>query len=452
MKIPIKPHLGTYQWMPAVSDSFLPFNLYIKETSSDVRVPVTERIVKKNRVYYKITFADRKYLVTTQRVRSEITLPYEGYRIFDDLADYKAPFVLVNTVDEPRSEKSQVFQVRKKLLLAHSVVQDSGGFQLISSDQTNFIDPLKVINSHNKWADYGVCLDVPAGVFNPTDDELDRLAKILALNNKVFDQNKKPGLRLLNVSHGFTISQRLRFIRTVRNSSSAWCIGGLKSQFGLGGLIRVNLKTFSAHIMAAVLESKGENFFHVLGVGSIAQMVVCAAIAKKFGVLVTSDTSTWLQAAANCRLLTENGMVKLESPDLGHQFLPCACKACHQARYSYLYRQIPALLEQHNVELILRLSRSANRLVSREDWQGIVPNMIKEYGINASKRNLFRELSSALRFVQSVSKLSDITRQGDFPLAAQKNSLWGTTRRSEALQTKLGAIIRNYSEYHNEKI
>lgn len=95
------------------------------------------------------------------------------------------------------------------------VLGDSGGAQLYSG-KINYIDPNHVIQWYNKAVTVGMALDIPPREADQSDNRvLKACAMAQAKSNAIYESQRREGLKLFNVVHGFDLQQTRDYMQRV---------------------------------------------------------------------------------------------------------------------------------------------------------------------------------------------------------------------------------------------
>jgi tRNA-guanine family transglycosylase len=248
----------------------------------------------------------------------------------------------------------------------HRIFGDSGGAQLRFGSSV-FVNPYEVIEAYNDVVDLGVALDVAP---RPTDNKLkgafEAAASIQSNNNKIFAENAREDLVLLNVAQGYSIDKKLEWADRVQNDRfTGWAFGSAESDF--------NLCTLNfAGMISKLPESE---HYHIFGVGSPYSIAVFAYLGKWTNYL-TSDSTTYIQAGRFRRRFnfTKEGRIdtqvlsktKVKMRTTKLNVLDCNCAVCKALKYSSAFDLncgvLAELLIYHNAVAIANYSHFCNNL------------------------------------------------------------------------------------------
>lgn len=444
------PAVG-YFWVPAAADYATNISLV---TLPGLSPQVNSKVITKDRGSGRAYgFKDARLLLAspTFKLKPELAEHTTAISFPGQVNLYrkKMPVCLVNAVDAPTSTKSNLHQERMNLRSNYDVIQDSGGFQIISK-RVEFIDPADVVRLHNEYADYGVCLDVPAGPFNPSDKDTERLGVLLGLNNDVMLSKLAKGTHLINVSHGKTLSQRRLWLRGAhRKNIKALCVAGLRSYVDSKGFFQVPPETFAAHLLFCVLYERVP-FYHVLGTSTIWQMALMARVAWIYKVLITSDSASYKQLAISGKYYGwGNVLNKVGPPARNHEPIACSCPFCRKFRYTFVYQDYTSAMIHHNAWYLVEQSTLVNSLahLPTEDF---LRSMSQEFPGFKKNNPTFEK---AVRLIDSNPSIKSLERSSFSFRTKTANALFNTTSAEVARRHKqLEAIFQRYSEYHRTKI
>jgi hypothetical protein len=185
------------------------------------------------------------------------------------------------------------------------VVMDSGGAQL-KIGTADYVDPRKVIEVMNSSANAGFSLDVPPrlGVDLRDESTLKALAYLQVRNNKIFLEERRPDLALLNVLHGVSKDEQTRWFDTVyADGFQGYALGIDDSNDVLSG------------VRGAIMlheNLKGQDFWlHVFGVSGPKMIPALAWFGRVHG-RVSSDSSSWYEGSRRAKYfeLNKDGYMK----------------------------------------------------------------------------------------------------------------------------------------------
>lgn len=433
-----------YYWVPAAVDYgiFQYVTVLHNEGAPSVRY-------KSNDGTHLFRFHDRRVAISYRKSNvhgdtKDVSLAEVKDEVFPDL-----PLVLVNAHDgADLSLESGVHKKRKELAQRYAIIQDSGGFQIISK-QLPFIDPSEVVSLHNKYADLGVCLDVPAGPFSYNPRNHAKLATILALNNQVMLKNKRKGLRLVNVGHGTTISHRRHWMEiSASDEINFLCVGGLRTFLGPRGMTEVPPEAFVGHLIFSILFSP-KRAYHVLGVSAPWQMALMARVAEKFKVLIVSDSaSAKLMSKSGLFYQTTGALESIGKPVANHELMPCACPTCSLLKYRYIGQRCPPVLTHHNIWVTMNQAtvfRKAARLPVEEALN------LYESEILRLKERIRLGFQRAMRLIEAIDSPAHFKKH-DYPFRDKRNASLFMAPDVKKRERHFQNIVKAYSEYHGVKI
>jgi hypothetical protein len=282
-------------------------------------------------------------------------LPTAKGELFNVRDQLKSPFGLINWLDNPD----------KTFIKNHILIQDSGGFQ-IAVGREEFISPACLLEAH-KGIDLGVSLDIPLIAFSGRELEKDQLARLVSVTrntNKYLENNGYKSY--LNVNHGATIRERLKWLELSRKGvahGAGLSIGGFRTS----SKAYVHPKAFASAAVELIKES-GYKYFHFLGATAGWQMVILSAIAARHKVVITSDSSTWVQLAISATMFDRNFNVydvATRGSPLAKRKLNCDCFICKQVEWEYPYSQQTQLILAHNLLMMDKVAAEIKEIYQR---------------------------------------------------------------------------------------
>jgi hypothetical protein len=234
-----------------------------------------------------------------------------------------------------------------------TVIGDSGGFQYVSG-KADWINPATLGKWYSKNVDAGMQLDIPLTV----SVDKKQLKSFVDLQNEVstiIRDNLSPHVDLINVTHGKTLDQRLRYkdlVEAKHGDLNRLALGGMRS-FGPLGL---------AYTLAKVAnEGKRYSQYHLLGITSSEMFPVLIAMGEmgKNPPHITSDSATHKMSANNRKQFMQYELGKLRTYDQGmeslkysipsdklgvkpsimqmgpmvNNFFTCSCPVCSNIKY-----------------------------------------------------------------------------------------------------------------------
>jgi hypothetical protein len=342
-----------YYLAPAVFDQTLPAHIRTTPTYNKHFEYKTKKHKEGNFTSYHFNTPTQDTLILTE---SYLSVAKPGIKTFNLRDQLKTPFGLINWLDRPK----------KDLLRGHLLIQDSGGFQL-AVGREDFISPADLLNAH-KDIDLGVSLDIPLTAFNGnelTDVQLKRLASVTSRTNKYLEDNGYKSY--LNVNHGATIRERLKWLEASRKGvkhGAGLSIGGFRST----AKAYVDPRAFASAAVALIKES-GYRYFHFLGATAGWQMVILAALAARYKVVITSDSSTWIQMGISATIYDNNfGLVDIapRGSPLAHRYLNCNCFVCEKVKWEYVYSQNVQMALGHNLLIMDKVAAEVKDIFLRD--------------------------------------------------------------------------------------
>lgn len=245
------------------------------------------------------------------------------------------------------SEKSSL-SYDKSMFLPRKMFMDSGGFLLLVGT-TDFIDPIDLAHTYNKYANLGMALDVPLGPISlQTKERVELHAHIQRLNTKVLKKHLDKSVTLYNISHGSTDEIRTRYMDIVQDPDlNHWACAGSTGAKGATPFDRL-------YSILTTIDNAGINklkSLHVLGVASTTFIPALAWLGKY--VDLSSDASSAMKFASNYVAVEFHGMRilpiyvgkntstkgKLKTETFFPEFA-CSCNVCHALGSTELFHNI----------------------------------------------------------------------------------------------------------------
>jgi len=268
------------------------------------------------------------------------------------------------------------------------LIGDSGGAQL-KGGSSDWIDPYRVIDWHNRVVDIGATLDVPPRPIDHGDNRVIRaLAEVQLRNNKIFLEHKRKDLKLFNVIHGYDHQQSSDWAKHVANDEFyGWAAGA--DNYGS------DLANFR-NLLTAILEQPRVPHYHFFGVSGGQRMPAIAWIGSYVD-CITADSTVYLQGT-NKMMYWLTPDMKLKQLNVGDKStlywdhltpLPCSCEACSRVRYWQVY-SLPAnygtsfLLAWHNLTVVARQAMYWNALAQKLSYQDYIKIVEATYGATSA--------------------------------------------------------------------
>lgn len=245
-----------------------------------------------------------------------------------------------------------------------NVMSDSGGLQL-ARGVTASIHPADLIDFYNNNADAGMVLDVP--LYLKDAKTLERAAKLQRENTSIMLERSK-GSELINIFHGSSIEERMRFREIVEDERV--------DRVAMSTLNRQTLLTAVNDIYHTVYGSKKRyKQYHALGIYIASYIPVLVKIANSGDnpPHITSDSTSHIQSARNLAYhfqfdITSTSKrlpigLRASVPNT-QRILPCQCGVCRVLKYTDILSFVPLryvmeLLATHNA---IEMARYAGQL------------------------------------------------------------------------------------------
>lgn len=349
---------------------------------------------------------DRELFITDQTLLSSPNHP-EGFHEFTNLShihansssDLGLHLIMLNYTDHmDRYADASIRAVGSTK--GSRIVVDSGGFQLSRGDYS-FIDPKDEIDWLNRNADLAMVLDVP------TDDPklIKRAAIIQKHNTKLWMQEKRDSLELINIGHGVGDSF-LRYHDIVYDERI--------DRIAMGGLFYMGLFHAMYNILFTMLNTnKHYKHHHVLGVTHRGAMIALMYMAKLgLSPHITCDSSSALQLSCYRTLYLYNRMEEsLYMQDLGNKGnystgvarLPCNCPVCSTLVYADTFRELKgdipdALVCMHNVHTFNHWVQHNLSFVENESKDAIKDSLTTQFKVGYGMQGV-KDMHALLDFI-----------------------------------------------------
>jgi hypothetical protein len=275
-----------------------------------------------------------------------------------------------------------------------------------------------------------------------------RAARIQKKNNEVFKKNRKPGVKLLNVSHGYTVDLRKRFLDIVHDPD----LDGL----ALGGIGTKNRSDKISGAYDAVINllyviqaTPDVEYYHILGTTSPFFLLVYGLIlATGYAKHISCDSVTHYQSQFNGRYQVSNyGKVRT---DLGRDFLPgyggylpCSCGICSLVGDPRIL-EIKDVSLYHNTGYQARLAETAHHTAIAFVEGHLSFNDLLHINLGSTGANQYKPL---FRYLLNVcEKGFNKVQAPNIPQV--KSSLLGSAVKSDATLAK---VISRYEAHHGIK-
>ena len=208
----------------------------------DAKLPKTRPDGEEDKNVILLTFPDRELLLVWRPIDYPDSSVWDGYIDLSPYEDGTAGRKIVDSVllsahnatDKNTRKEMAVTRpgsnIYDRSTYNHSgleIIGDSGGAQL-TSGKTHWVDPHEVIQWYNRGVDVGMALDIPP---REVDQIHRKVIKAAALaqkkSNKIYQSERAPELKLLNVLHGFDLEQTRMFMDIVGDGYDwdGWAIG-----------------------------------------------------------------------------------------------------------------------------------------------------------------------------------------------------------------------------------
>ena len=291
-----------------------------------------------------VSLKDREIFIARRGFR-EYGMPLflEGYdfAVNLDIANNKSAvpspgIMFINEQSNLEFDK-RMFNPRKMFL-------DSGGFLLLAGTK-DFLDPVELALTYNKYANLGMALDIPLG--RASGQTLNRAifhAHVQRLNTDIIKEHLDSSVTLYNISHGSTPEIRKAYMEIVQDDDlDHWaCAGSSGTPFD---------RIYNVLNTIDYAGRKKVKSVHVLGVASAIFIPVLAWLGRYLD--ISSDASSAMKFASNYCVNELHG-IKLSQSYIGNNFktegkvrtkhfhpkFMCSCGACQALGSTELYQKI----------------------------------------------------------------------------------------------------------------
>lgn len=295
-----------------------------------------------NGTYVKLK--DREIFIARRGFREyNIPLFLEGYdfAVNLDIANNKSavPSPGIMFINE---KHNLIFD--KRMFLPRKMFLDSGGFLMLAGT-ADFLDPIELAHTYNKFANYGMVLDIPLGNARIQSDKRAIFhAHVQKFNTEIIKKHIDDSVTLYNISHGATPERRTLYMSIVDDPDiDHWaCAGSTGTPFDRLQNILVTIDNAGRKKLKSI---------HVLGVASPLYIPILAWIGRY--VDITSDASSAMKFASNYCAVELHG-IKLSQSYIGnkggaigrsrtkdfHPKFMCSCNVCHALGSTELFQKI----------------------------------------------------------------------------------------------------------------
>lgn len=404
--------------------------LYIKYGPTGVITPDID--ISERKAYSWMKYPDRELLFVADFSSMKPNWPFTADEAIL-LDPYKNPAFLTDKilVSAHNAFEDNIFD-RGMIDKSVEVMGDSGGAQL-RFNVTNYVDPELVIKWMNAVCDIGLILDMPPAPIDRTDNVIMRaLMEGQIKNGKIFQERRRPNLKLLNVVHGFENWQLREWISRVGvlDKLNGWALAD-DNQSSILEIYRTAMMVFQE-------APNGQDHIHLLAKGGNSSIPIMAWLGKYIPKL-TSDSTSWLMAKRGRAMMLHNKRGGLQSFSLdqlqkkGHRLIqggsiPCSCKLCSRIHYLDCFN-LPTLcgryeiISYHNLLLIMDYVRQWNEIAhscrnptkyvemitllnpEESGWAQVVIDFI-EHAMNDSLKEAEKEFEDYMVSVQTEEEVS----------------------------------------------
>ena len=331
-------------------------------------------------------------------------------------------------------------------LLCHRI-QDSGGFQLFSGI-SDFIDPIKLAQYHDTFADSGVSLDLPLSLVK--NERLVKAgARMLVANSELLLKHKKAKWNLMNVSHGLTPELRRVWQKiALQEPLDSLCIAGLRGSI-MATANGSNPIAVATHLLVSMLCPAKYKHYHLLGFSSSLGMTLASVIANLHQKIITSDSTTYLSGQKFKSFLN----AKISNHKGNYGLLGCCCPTCNYIEYEHWMQTHPVLMSMHNAHQLLKKAELINGLAKIALAKKLKGNAIAHMFYLAKvgiDRQILPTLGFAFDLILNTTSYAQ-TKDLNYSLApSSPGSLFKRKVLSEEDLTRQVKIIKTYEKYHGK--
>lgn len=433
---------GLLEWVPAGAESCtrylsvgIKYENNLEESTKKIGASAYEIRLRRKTIYVASTSSRNYYHMP----KVDVLLPIPDSPV--DFLDLGLNKILINPYHASTSFNSRPF-----INAGIDVVCDSGGFQL-GRGVIDFLDPVDTVQYFNRRATIGVALDIP---MHPDHHSkwLMRAAKIQRANNEIFKKYRKEGVRLLNVSHGYSTDLRRKYLDVVYDPDlDGMALGGIGTKNRQDKIMGTHDAILN--LLLVIDHLPKDTYYHILGTTSPLFLLAYSLIlATGYAKHISCDSVTHYQSQFNGRYQLAN-YGRLRS-DLGREalpgyggYLPCSCAICTLVGD-------PRILEIRDVSLYHNLAYQA-RLAETAHHSAIsfVQGHLsfKDLLIVNLGEALYKQHSALFHYLVEVcSKGFKKVPQPNIPKV--KQSLLSGVSLPD---TSVATVVRKYEEYHGIK-
>lgn len=283
------------------------------------------------------------------------------------------------------------------------ILSDSGGLQLMRGN-AEIIDPKDLIQYYNKNVDAGMVLDLPLWVNDKKIAE--RAAKVQRKNSNAMLKYARKDVELINIFHGTSVEDRLRYRDIVVDDRIPRC--------AIGGFLRMKYIT-AVNMLFEMMHGVSHKQYHMLGVFNIPYIALIVKIANTGDrPHITSDATSHLQQAkANgyfFHATEEKIMTRMQFGIVGGSIsntamrLICSCPICSNVKYrdlfSFIHGRFNWILAIHNAITMINYTNSLQEACNSLSDSKYNSYVMKQMNNNPDKK----ELLLALEYIDSINE------------------------------------------------
>lgn len=445
-----------YAWAPAVIDDFPLAQMHRKPAPYGIGVSEKSKSVNGTLFYQKTALGHTlTYNALRGNIHTNLGIAKDKIKWPGKKAIKATKFSLYNQADVA-TESVKGKAIRDLVRKDSYVLQDSGGFQLVSG-VADFVDPLQVARKHTLYADSGVSLDLPVSGVNDKAFAL-ATAQMLIANTRVILTNVPPQVKVMNICHGATLEIRGAYLDAViKEPAHSLCIAGLRKAATSheNDFDRSSPFAFASHILLAILKTeKIYQHYHVLGVATPWQMALIALIAHQHQKIVTSDSASHTLSAKSGLLLdyAERSAYKsLGRHITSYSQMYCSCPMCYELKDSLWYKVgahwMPAI---HNMYALLRIGEKFDHLAQVLLHENLAEPVIVKHlmrNLPGLPHKVSHDFQRAVRLIRNTTKVEQLR---NLPEGGKNIGLFAGAAK-EKISPRQIEVVQKYEKYHNAK-
>lgn len=284
------------------------------------------------------------------------------------------------------------------------LLSDSGGLQL-AREVSGLIHPKDLVEFYNLNVDAGMVLDIPLWV---NDAKIARRAALLQrANNEVMLRHSRPGLELINIFHGGSLEDRMKYREIVEDDRIP--------RVAIGGLLLQKQITAVNTIYELVNSGIRYKQYHALGVFDMSYIALLVKMANsgENPPHITSDSTSHVQASLTSTWfsqMTEQSIMNripigTNAGSIANPALPlnCNCPVCSTLKYRDIlamgHNRFNGFLALHNAIAMSTYTRGL-----QEACRSLTPDEYNKYVMVQLRHVKTRgEVKHALDYIDAVT-------------------------------------------------